>query len=56
MTYQEAAKRFGVGESTVRSWARAGLIKRHRKPLDKKTYVRASEIERLKNAEPKVQE
>ena len=52
LTYAEAAARYKVAEVTVRGWVRAGLIKRFRKPLDKKVYVRASEIDRLKNAEP----
>lgn len=54
LTYDEAARRFDVGESTVRSWVRAGLIKRYRRPLDKRVYVRTDEIERMRNAEPQV--
>lgn len=53
LTYEEAAQRFNVGVSTVRSWVRAGLIKKYRKPLDNRVYVRADEIVQLRLSEPK---
>jgi DNA-binding transcriptional MerR regulator len=56
LTYKEAAERFHVADSTIRSWARARLIRRHRKPMDKKVYVRVSEIEAMQNATPKAEE
>lgn len=56
LTYPQAAERFSVSVPTVRSWVRAGLIKRYRKPLDKRVYVRVDEIERLRSAEPQPEE
>lgn len=56
LTYAEAAERYGRKEVTVRSWVRAGLIKRYKRPIDKRAYVRVSEIERMRNAEPTAEE
>jgi len=52
LTYEEAAKRYGVADITVRKWVRAGLIKRYRRPMDKHVYVKPSEIDRFKHATP----
>lgn len=53
VTYEEAAEHFGVSPETVRSWARAGLIHKYTKPLDKRRYVSIAEIEALRSAEPR---
>ncbi len=52
LTYQEAAERYGVGESTIRYWANMQRFKRYKKPRDKKAYLRVSDIEQYLHAEP----
>jgi len=53
LTYDEAAERYHVGETTIRRWVREGYIKRYKKPVDRKAYVRVSDIEAMRNIEPK---
>ena len=52
LTYEEAAAEYGVSPETIRSWARARLINKYRRPLDKRVYVSSTEIEALRGAEP----
>ena len=47
LTYKEAAARFGKSEWTIISWARAGLIRKYRRRLDRRNYVDVREIEAL---------
>ena len=47
LTYKEAAERFGKSEWTIISWARAGLIRKYRRRLDRRNYVDVREIEAL---------
>lgn len=53
LTYDEAAAEYGVSTETVRGWARARLINKYTRPLDKKVYVSTAEIDALRSAEPR---
>lgn len=53
LTYKEAAARFGVSIWTVGDWVRSGIIRKHKRPLDRRAYVDAREIERVKSAPPR---
>lgn len=52
LTLKAASARYHVGVSTLWGWVHRGLLTKYRKPLDKKVYLLASDIERLRNAEP----
>ena len=56
LTYAGAAQRYGVGESTVRYWVNHSHLKRYKKPLDRKVYLKVSEIEAMRNATPMEEE
>ena len=56
LTLEQAAARAGKSLQTIRNWVRAGLLKRYRKPLDKRIYVRADELARLLEGQPKEEE
>ena len=56
LTLEEAAARFGRSVSTIRNYISGGYIKRYRKPLDKRVYVRPDEIEAALNQPPQPDE
>ncbi len=45
ITVEEAAQRFGVPVTTVRSWYKTGKIRKYQRQIDKLVFVRASDIE-----------
>lgn len=51
VTYEEAARALDRKEVTIRDWARRGLIRKYTRPLDKRVYVRLSELRALLNGE-----
>lgn len=45
---QEAARRLGVHEKTIRRAINRGELQGHRMPLDRRVYVDADEVARLR--------
>lgn len=56
LTLEEAAAKFGRSVSTIRNYISGGHIKRYKKPLDKRVYVRPDEIEAAINQPPQLDE
>lgn len=48
----EAAKELGIGSSTIFRYLRLGLIKKHKRQLDRKTYVDIDELRELRDNPP----
>lgn len=54
VTYEEAARIFGVKQTTVQAWVSRypGHIKTYRRPFDRRRYVSISEIRAFREQEP----
>jgi len=52
LTIKEVAERYHVNANTVWGWVHRGLVKKYKRPLEKRIYLLASEVDALRNAEP----
>jgi excisionase family DNA binding protein len=48
----EAARRLGIGRSTVFRYIRLGLLDAHRRHLDRRTYVDLDQLRELRESPP----
>lgn len=52
LTLEQAAERFGKSVSAIRLYISRGFIKKYRRPVDPRVYVRADELEDLLTSPP----
>ena len=53
LTLEEAEREYGLKRSTLYRWAKRGQVQVYRRPGDRKSYVRRSEVEKLKEFRPR---
>jgi excisionase family DNA binding protein len=52
LAIEEAARRYGRSRDTLDRLAKAGLLRKHRSPGDKRVYLKIAELERVLRPKP----